>query len=462
MSLKKLVCVVLIIWAFQCKMYVAKENVFCEIIRETRFSWTYKRIADNSTWLVNNDAQIVKCNFDKKSGFTYNLIGKKLSDIYNFLEIGTDFVINKKSVMFQSAINRTTEGPIYRLSEIIFENGELQLLPSGFDMIFRRVNSLNITNCELAILDKTNLEQFGKHLKVANFSNNLLTFLTADLFQYNYKICSCDFSENPLLHIPSNPYFSPVFSKIHKKLGISFTFHNITCTDFSKSRTVSLYISGPVNCVNPASYINYNDLVYNMKRSAEETEMTCITDSSCMKSKTDEVDDKKNLNENIEHFKLKTYDCRINVLDTRVTVKKRATITTEATEQEIKKCVSKTQNKNVKNYLTFTRSDKVEYIPAKIVDAVNFKINAISIVNKGLCSLNEYDMMQFGGDILVAVFSFNKIRIISKNIFRHNKNLNEIILNGNPIKYIEPEFKMRSSDNIVDVSRLKGRSDSQL
>lgn len=102
------------------------------------------------------------------------------------------------------------------------------------------------------------------------------------------------------------------------------------------------------------------------------------------------------------------------------------------------------------------------HIPAKIVDAVSFKINAISIVNKGLCSLNEYDMMQFGGDILVAVFSFNKIRIISKNIFRHNKNLNLIILNGNPIKYIEPEFKLRNSDNIVDVLRLKGRSDSQL
>lgn len=314
-----------------------------------------------------------------------------------------------------------------RISSKFIENCDWPLLLNGFNETFMPLNSFNVTNCGLVVLDKLNLWQFREHLIVANFKNNLLTYIMEDLFEYNNNLTYCDFSDNPLAHIPD---YDVTWSD-----KIRLVFNNVECDGTTSSPQNKTHVS---NCKKPTIVLDYENLEENLRKKPDETYLLCSSLTFCINN------EKENHNENAINTALnsKTIFCYMNVVLPR-TVISICKVMNSALNDTYGDCdePSLKNTLNINNILNH-RDFKVEYIPENFVYFVSslfksIKITSFKLVNKTLRSINEYDMIQFGDDIQDIDFSYNLLKVIKKNVFEHNRNLQTVNLEGNPIIFID-------------------------
>lgn len=419
----------------------AEDKIYCSEMKEKRiahtFVRTWKQFENDNVfgWAkkLSIEVQIIKCNFFKSSGFTYNNIGRNISDFYKFYKKNDELAVTSESNESEvfSFINHVSfdDNSSLSLFEISFEDGDLQLLPNGINFTFLEVNSLNITNCGLSVLDKENLKQFGGHLKAANFSNNLLTFITADLFNYNENLKFCDFNFNPILYI-AEIFFDIKFMRENE---MDFKVHELRCSDekiINYLPTAQSYNSKfsfySINCSNPENVFNYTDLEKNLRRKAEATEIFCTIRSYCKNFVEMDVNGEWLIDNSNPVAK-----CNTIVLNPQVFVLK----TREFAYKQINGNCKESSNIN----LEFI-DEIMKYIPMKLVEVTMFKVRTMKIINSGLFSINQYDMKQFGDELRFVDFSFNKLKEIGPNVFRYNKHLRGVKLEGNSISYVDSKY----------------------
>lgn len=407
-------CVALMLSAVHCETedFIIREDVNCKVFSESRTILELISVnQNNQEKMMISEITVVKCKLNKHSGFTYNVIGRNISDFYAFHY--DEGKISPQSDIFRSFINKDNNSESrVRLFEASFESGDWQLLPNGFYMIVPIINSLNVTSCGLTILDKLNLEQFGDHLISANFADNLLIFLARDLFEFNHNLKYCDFSDNPLQHI-DDYYFDSA-------IPMNFYFNNISCI---KGASDSLNENYVVDCNNPTSFISYKYLKKNLKRNLEEAEIFCAIRAFCVNEQTYPLSNKT--------ADSVTYTCNMTVVNPRTFVSNKMQFTYSNDRH------GQCERSTTETSLEFHSISYMEYIPRQLADIIKLKIRSLNIIRCGLGSINEYDMRQFGENLRDADFSFNKINAIGKNVFRHNNNLVSVNLIGNPILYID-------------------------
>lgn len=410
-------------------------------MKRTRMKFDFKNYVNDLRQHNNEISEVLKvetlsCNLDKNSGYALNQIDENISDRYIFIERETGSVIN---IEYQK---NASSGELYnRFYEISFEKAVWQLLPKGFNSVFSTISSFKITDCDLSILDKQNLEQFGEFLMMANFSNNLLTFLSEDLFENNKNIQQVDLSDNPLLHIPDNFLFkenSPLRS-------IEFNFRNVDCLNqqtmkpSKSSKKSEAFNLDSGNCTNSSMVINYSNLKINLLRKLkpEETEMKCSILDSCADSIY--YDNTFRIND-IE------YDCEMEVSSPNVYVSK----IISRNFHDLTHPVINQQCIRSSIAVFFMNNEHLEYIPKKIVDITKFKINILTIMHTSLNSISENDMKPFGENLQRAAFTSCKLQVIRKNVFKHNINLREIDLESNPILYVASNFRINKPTDSAD------------
>lgn len=391
-----------------------KENVHCEFMEQNCTEYKCCRLQNSVTntdlfsssdlQMKNSTVHITKCNLSINSGIPFTLIGSNLTDLYIFPYHGRNQTIRKKC-----------------FSEISIENAEWQLMPGGFEDFFSKINSLNITKCGLLTLDKRNFYQFHENLQAVNFSGNLLTFIMADLFVHNEKLKYCDFSENPLMHI-AHSYLNREFLRLN---GMNIKFENIDCIiNVSTSQLDNYEFSENDRnvCFNPAFVFSYANLEFNLKKSPNPIEIQCSADCSCLNNK------KAVSNQNETDNDIQVILCNMTVHDPRSIV-------------AVKEKFSYKDESGQFKPITLEFFEKIiEYVPANIANVFENKIQTLKIISCQLTSINELDMGPFGDDIIHADFSYNSIRAIGKNLFRHNRHLRSVRLLGNPIFFVDLNY----------------------
>lgn len=373
-----------------------KENVKCDSFEEKRRVYDVYELEDGDHTIEKEYLiKVVKCNLNENSGFPYNYFGFNISDAYNF-------TVYSKSLNSENSSNN--------FIELSLENGELQMLPDGFDMFFPHISSLNITNSGLAILYKQNLKQFGKYLKMANFSRNFLTTLTGDIFQYNENIMQCDFSNNFLAHIDSNFLVQP---KIH------FNFNKTDCYDASKGTM------NPNDCNMEGSIVNYTNFEFFMRREFVKVDMICSVDNSCS---NDCKYENCSLIYNCNTTKITNPRTFFSKLNTQI-----------LNLNKVGRFIDGKCNLNSSKVTLEFINNFIEFIPEKVAQVIK-NIETFKIIRSNLAFLNEVDMKQFGSKLVYADFSYNILLTLSNNTFKHNTNLLTVTLKGNSIYYVDLKY----------------------
>lgn len=77
----------------------------------------------------------------------------------------------------------------------------MNFMPTGIKIKFTNIDSLLIISSGLLSLNKENLKEFGSTLEFLDLGNNMLTFIDADLFEYNPNLKVFSFHGNPIRHI---------------------------------------------------------------------------------------------------------------------------------------------------------------------------------------------------------------------------------------------------------------------
>lgn len=379
-----------------------KESVKCKSFEENRRVYEF---GDGDRKIEKeHKINVVKCNLDKNSGFPYNYFGFNISDAYNFTGYSKSLDSEKISNLF----------------EISLENGDIQLLPDGFDTVFPRINSLNITNSGLAHLNKQNLRQFGEHLKMANFSRNFLTTLTDDLFQYNKNIMQCDFSDNFLAHI--DIFFL-------KQPKIPFNFDETSCYNS---------LTGIINsddCNMESLIVNYKDLEFHMRRKFVVVDVICSVDDSCSNEY------------NSENCSV-IYNCNTTKITSPRTFFSNFK-TQILNRNQIDRYIDEKSNLYSSKITLEFINNFIEFIPENVTQVIR-NIEKFNIIRSNLAFLNEFDMKQFGSKIVYADFSYNVLLTLSKNAFKHNTNLLVIILKGNSIYHIDPKYYVLINNGAIN------------
>lgn len=95
------------------------------------------------------------------------------------------------------------------------------------------------------------------------------------------------------------------------------------------------------------------------------------------------------------------------------------------------------EGKTSRKILAFSAHRKeILFFPQNLTQHfVNLKY--ISIQNSGLREINSEDLEEFGDNLVYLWLCGNKIEIIEKHLFSHNKNLGFLNLNGNKIRFVE-------------------------
>lgn len=381
---------------------LSKQKVNCVIKHESLSSRARFILATNITFII------FECNLSEISGVTYDFIGWNLWNIF-------EFKVNNTQIL----------GPNF--SEITLKNGELQFLPNGFDRVFPHLNILNVSNCGLAILSEQNMKQFGEHLVVANFSNNMLTFLAEGLFRFNKFVQHYDFSNNPFLYV-ENYYVLEVFPAVsfnNNNIKDDFPFKNVACVveklkppEENNGSYITVSKLRSSNCTDPEYLINYDDLEYHLKKEFEKTEIVCQWDHTC---------------ENNSTLKVKGASCNMTVINKRTLAVQQSDFLLNSEE----KCGAA-----LGESLIFFYDNKITYIPRNLVNVIKTNLNRLMIIKCELKSINQYDMQQFGESLKEIDFSSNKLKVIAKNTLKYNVNLENVNLQDNPLVYVDSSFSL--------------------
>lgn len=437
MSLLQLIyCAILLVWTVNGENnFNAKESVRCEVSIKDQTK------NESSVTVEHAIRKTLKCDLNNSSGITYNNIDVHLAQFYSFYVDKDDFEVIEN--MRNSSKYDPANVEYVQFLEIRMENGEWQFLPNGFDSTFPKLNSLTVTNCGLTILDKQNMQQFSGFLISANFSKNLLIFLTDDLFEYNGNLKQCDFSNNPIVHIPST-FFDNARYRENKMI---FFFENVDCID---KVSVKFFISSndeqTNDCANPASVISYNDLKNHLKRDQEECELFCSITTVCQSIEKLSEGENSMINQQRTQENIR-YTCNMSIVNPRTFLSNKIKIIDDEIDANCDELSTDIT-------LDFHPISYIEYMPMRVADIFKLRIKTLIIIKSGLISVNEYDMKQFGDHIKFVDFSFNKLESLGKNVFRHNRNLQSVKLIGNPISYLDLQFNIEKYSPILLIRSL--------
>lgn len=382
----------------------AKEIVRCEASFEDRTPFGNK--SSSSAKPEQNMIRILKCEMREiMTGVSYNTFSVNISDLYEFYELRSDSTIYNGSDFYSFFVESNSS-----LFEVAFEYAEWQFLPNQIESIFPKINSLNVTFCELSILDKQNMMQFGDKLIFMNFAYNLLTFLTGDLFEYNKNLKYCDFSENPLKFIDQS----------FRNNTSMFNFFRVDCSYFQPRCEKSEYI------------INYERLKSNLQREFDEIDMNCSITTYSIDDSSHDLDELELFLKElyISSPVVVIYECEMEVLNPRV----------RTTETNLYVKVSEKINDTSMGITLKFYGKRIVYIPERLVDAVNQRVDTLKIIKCGLTSITEHDMKQFGENIILAYFTYNKLKVLGKNVFNNNINLRFVLLDKNSFLFIDWKY----------------------
>jgi hypothetical protein len=80
-------------------------------------------------------------------------------------------------------------------------NEIVNFLPKNLESLFHKISALIVTNCNLKVITKIDLTQFGNNLVFLNLSHNSLIAIEDDLFDDNKNLTHVDLSYNKFIVI---------------------------------------------------------------------------------------------------------------------------------------------------------------------------------------------------------------------------------------------------------------------
>lgn len=101
----------------------------------------------------------------------------------------------------------------------------VKFVPAGIKANFPDLNTITIESSGLAHLEREDMRQFGADLGFADFSDNSLTALNGNLFEFNPNLKYIHFSHNPLKHVDAT-----IFQQFKNMEKLSIVhFENSNC-----------------------------------------------------------------------------------------------------------------------------------------------------------------------------------------------------------------------------------------
>lgn len=150
----------------------------------------------------NNEVKIICGEISENE---YVLVGMKMScKVRNSINVTLpDSSIT--SVVDSNGLNVTYLSAINALD---ISDVKMNFIPTGIKIKFTNIDALLIISSELLSLNKENLRVFGSTLEFLDLGNNMLTFIDADLFEYNPNMKVFSFHGNAIRYIEPGLFIS--------------------------------------------------------------------------------------------------------------------------------------------------------------------------------------------------------------------------------------------------------------
>lgn len=131
---------------------------------------------------------------------TYIIVGTLLTCVGDNLTISEYPGISVTSVFETS--NNSTITNLEQIQGIFIAKAPLiKFIPSGIKRNFPNLKAIIIESSGLLSINKEDLREFGISLQYLELFRNLLTFIDANLFEYNQNLTFINLSSNPLRYI---------------------------------------------------------------------------------------------------------------------------------------------------------------------------------------------------------------------------------------------------------------------
>lgn len=109
----------------------------------------------------------------------------------------------------------------------------MKFMPAGIKKKFTKLDAISVTDSGLTHLEKEDMRQFGDDLIKADFSNNKLTALEGDIFEFNTDLSFIYLRGNPLAFI--DPKLFENFKKMEQLVFVYL--ENSNCINQKSSQS---------------------------------------------------------------------------------------------------------------------------------------------------------------------------------------------------------------------------------
>lgn len=107
----------------------------------------------------------------------------------------------------------------------------VKYFPIGLTVIFKNLETVEISNSSLIEVNNSDLQQFGTNLKTFWTLHNMLEVLDADLFKFNPNLERISFFDNRLRHVENG-----IFTNLKNLWRLRFD-NNLCVSDFAVNKT---------------------------------------------------------------------------------------------------------------------------------------------------------------------------------------------------------------------------------
>lgn len=356
---------------------------------------------------------------------------KNIFDLYEFRDPNSDKVLDRNVNVFDS------ENVFFKL-EII--DAKMPIISNGLSKFFPELHSIEIINSGLVILAKENLQQFGENLLEINFSNNFLTELESDLFEFNPKVTKAVFDGNKLKFIGEN-----FLSNIQRKMTLNFYDNdcvdekfdwNLDDQDYMRNCNMLIEKCKPRPTADE-THFNYIEIQEKIE-SLKEVKIQCVI----WKDYPDEIHEILNWDSSESNsFQYITCENFTVIYPQTALIWENSGNQIYATNSSDFKTVLKTSN------------NAINFLPEGLTLIPN--ISALIMTNCSLRVLTKIDLMEFGDNLQFCNLSNNLLISLEEDLFIYNRNLILLDLSNNPLKVIgglHEEF----GNNLMKMSNLQG------
>lgn len=152
----------------------------------------------------------------------------------------------------KSEVNRAH---LAEIQGLYIHDASVNFIPTGIKKKFGNLKVLHIRSCSLLSVSKNDLKEFRDSLEWLGLDKNKITFIDADLLEYNRNLKEIDLSYNPIQYVASQFFEDLIKLKIQFQSagcmnGITISsIENHNCSDVTtKTKIENLLNNGNSKC----------------------------------------------------------------------------------------------------------------------------------------------------------------------------------------------------------------------